>query len=191
MKLRGIGKEVGFNVYYQNGVQVDGKSPYTGEAPVKPNPQPAALEALRVSSMKGTELTVGERSLLVISPAGAGCAAVSSNLAVAALEQVTRYWVIVPKAPCAVTITVTNASGEIASLAPTVKEDVSAPVETDLNANMEVWQEMVRLINEERMANGLSELPVHEALMNAAQDCATHQMRDHSLYEQEVLRDYG
>lgn len=50
---------------------------------------------------------------------------------------------------------------------------------------------MVRLINEERRANGLSELPVHEALMNATQDCAAHQIRDHSLYEWEVLRDYG
>ena len=33
VKLRDIGRAVGFNVYYQNGVQVDSKSPYTGEAP--------------------------------------------------------------------------------------------------------------------------------------------------------------
>ena len=38
---------------------------------------------------------------------------------------------------------------------------------------------------------GLSELPVYEALMNAAQDCAAHQVRDHSPYEWEILRDYG
>lgn len=56
---------------------------------------------------------------------------------------------------------------------------------------MEIRQEMVRLINEERRANGLSELPMHEALMNAAQDCAAHQIRDHSLYEWEILRGYG
>ena len=191
VKLRDIGQVVGFNVYWDNGVQVDSKSPYTGEAPVKPDPKPAAAETLRVSSVKGTELAVGERSLLVISPAGASCAAVSSNPAVATLEQVTGYWAIVPKAPGAVTIAVTNTADETVSLALTVKEDTSAPIEIDLNANMDIRKEMVRMINEERRANGLSELPVHEALMNAAQDCAAHQMRDHSLYEWKVLRDYG
>ncbi len=35
VKLRDIGKAVGFNVYYQNGVQVDSKAPYTGEAPAQ------------------------------------------------------------------------------------------------------------------------------------------------------------
>ena len=33
VKLRDIGQAVGFNVYYQNGVQVDSNTPYTGEAP--------------------------------------------------------------------------------------------------------------------------------------------------------------
>ena len=36
VKLRDIGKAVGFNVYFQGGVQVDSKAPYTGEAPAKP-----------------------------------------------------------------------------------------------------------------------------------------------------------
>ena len=31
VKLRDIGKAVGFNVYFQGGVQVDSKAPYTGE----------------------------------------------------------------------------------------------------------------------------------------------------------------
>ena len=31
VKLRDIGQAVGFNVYYQNGVQVDSDAPYTGE----------------------------------------------------------------------------------------------------------------------------------------------------------------
>jgi uncharacterized protein YkwD len=35
VKLRDIGKEVGFNVYWQDGVQVDTTSPYTGEAPAQ------------------------------------------------------------------------------------------------------------------------------------------------------------
>lgn len=98
---------------------------------------------------------------------------------------------IVPKAPGVVTITVTSVSGETVFPALTVKEDTSVPAEIDLNANMKIRQEMVRMINEERQANGLSELPAHEALMDAAQDCTAHQMRDHSLYEWEVLRDYG
>lgn len=191
VKLWDIGKAVGLNVYYQDGVQVDSKSPYTSEVSAKADPQPAATEVLRVSSLKGTELTVGEQGLLVISPIGAGCAAISSDPAAAALEQVAGYWVIVPKVPGAVTITVTNASGETGSLALTVKEDTSAPIEIDLNANVKIRQEMVQLINEERKANGLSKLPVHEALMNAVQDCAAHQMWVHGSYEWEALRDYG
>jgi uncharacterized protein YkwD len=35
VKLRDIGKEVGFNVYWQDGVQVDSTSDYTGEAPAQ------------------------------------------------------------------------------------------------------------------------------------------------------------
>ena len=36
VKLRDIGEEVGFNVYWQNGVQVDSDSVYTGEPPTTP-----------------------------------------------------------------------------------------------------------------------------------------------------------
>ena len=50
---------------------------------------------------------------------------------------------------------------------------------------------MVRLINQVRRENGAAELKTNEALMNAAQDCASHQLRNHSLYEWQVLRDYG
>ena len=35
VKLRDIGKAVGFNVYWQDGVQIDSSAPYTGEAPVE------------------------------------------------------------------------------------------------------------------------------------------------------------
>ena len=167
VKLRDVGKTVGFNVYWDSGIRVDSKSPYTGEAPVKADLQPTAAETLQVSNVKGTELAVGERNLLVISPTGVGCAAISSDPAAAALEQVAGYWVIVPKVPGAVTITVTSTSGETGVLALTVKEDTSAPIEIDLNCNMEIRQKMVRLINEEQRANGCSELPVHEALMDA------------------------
>ena len=35
VKLRDIGKEVGFNVYWDNGVQIDSDADYTGEKPVQ------------------------------------------------------------------------------------------------------------------------------------------------------------
>ena len=38
VKLRDIGKQVGFNVYWANGVQVDSHAPYTGEAPAEAEP---------------------------------------------------------------------------------------------------------------------------------------------------------
>ena len=38
--------------------------------------------------------------------------------------------------------------------------------------NAEVRQELIRLINQTRKANGVSELPVNEALMKAAQTCS-------------------
>lgn len=38
VKLRDIGKEVGFNVYWQEGVQVDSDEDYTGEPPTTPEP---------------------------------------------------------------------------------------------------------------------------------------------------------
>lgn len=91
VKLRGIGKAVDFNVYYQDGIQVDSSSPYTGETPAKADSQPAVSEAHYISSTKGTELTVGERSLLVIRPNGLDCTAISNNPAVVALDQVAGY----------------------------------------------------------------------------------------------------
>lgn len=50
VKLRDIGKEVGFNVYYQNGVQVDSGAPYTGEAPVNTASQPDSSRTGRLVS---------------------------------------------------------------------------------------------------------------------------------------------
>lgn len=88
VKLRDIGKAVGFNVYYQNGVQVDSKSPYTGEAP-------ATQAAASADTLETTR------------------------------------------------------------------------------------QEMIRLINQVRRENGVGELTVNTALMDAAQDCAQQGFRDH------------
>ncbi len=53
--------------------------------------------------------------------------------------------------------------GVAADLAPSVEED-----NIDLADNLEIRQEIIRLINQTRKANGVLELPVNEALMNAA-----------------------
>lgn len=93
VKLRDIGKAVGFNVYYQNGVQVDSGAPYTGEAPAE------------TSTVPKTDETAG-----------------------------------------------------------TV---------------MDVRQEMIRLINQVRRENGVKELAISAALMDAAQECSSYQYTTH------------
>lgn len=104
VKLRDIGQAVGFNVYFQGGVQVDSKAPYTGEAPAKP------AEAVPEST---DELT-------------------------------------------------------------------------------EVRREMIRLINQVRRENGVGELAVNAALMDAAQDCARQGLRSHDIpYENESALRHG
>lgn len=196
IKLRDIGKEVGFNVYWANGVQVDSSSPYTGEAPPQ-TPPPAAAQAVRVSSYKGDTLNTGDRSGLIIGPSGAAYTVTSSDPAVIAVEKVSGSWVAVAKSAGTATVTARSSSGETGQLTLTVTGGTaggqpSAPESgIDLSANMEVRQEMIHLINQVRRENGVAELEVNEALMNAAQDCAAHQMRNHSLYEWQVLRDYG
>lgn len=100
VKLRDIGQKVGFNVYWQDGVQVDSTSPYTGEPPVA-----------------------------------------------------------------------ASASSEAA--------------QTDLNL---VRQEMIQRINQVRRENGAAELPVNEALMDAAQNCSAQGFRKHDMqYECEIV----
>ncbi|MCI8813269.1 MAG: CAP domain-containing protein [Oscillibacter sp.] len=193
VKLRDIGQEVGFNVYWANGVQVDSTAPYTGEPPA---PVPAQ-KAITVSSYKGNTLKAGDRSGLIIGPSGPVYTVTSSNPAVVAVEQVSANWVAAAKSTGSAIITVSNDAGETGSLSLTVEETISAKEppassgEIDLNANMEIRQEMIRLINEVRRKNGVAELSVNESLMNAAQDCAAHQMRNHSPYEWQVLQDYG
>ena len=192
VKLRDIGKAVGFNVYYQNGVQVDSDTPYTGEAPAKTVSKPATLpaEAFRVSSVKGTELTVGDRTSLLVNPSGTSVTAVSSNPTVISLEQVAGYWVAVAQGSGPAAVTVTSSAGESATLNFTVKADASAPAEINLNANMEMRLEMVQLINQVRKENGLTELPVNESLMNAAQDCSAQCFSEHQPYEALILPKY-
>ena len=69
VKLRDIGKEVGFNVYWQDGVQIDTNSFYTGVAPVQEEELPTIEEIrqemiLRINEVRSEngvpELTVNQ-----------------------------------------------------------------------------------------------------------------------------------
>ena len=153
--------------------------------------------AIRVCSYKGNTLEAGERSLLIIAPAGAEYTASSSSPAVVNVERVLTYWVAVAKAEDTAEITVTGRAGDTESLTLTVgtpkADSASVPSEgIDLTANMELRQEMIRLINEVRRENGAAELEVNEALMNAAQDCSVQMFTDHdSEYECGADKRYG
>ena len=47
VRLRDIGQQVGFNVYWQDGVQIDTDTPYTGEAPVQKADELPTIEEIR------------------------------------------------------------------------------------------------------------------------------------------------
>lgn len=182
VKLRDIGQAVGFNVYFDAGVQVDSTMPYTGEAPARvPD-----TGTIGVSSYKGNTLKAGDRSMLMVSSDGA-CSANSSAPLVADVEMVSGQWVIVAKSPGTATITAVGQAGGTGSLTLTVD-----PADAlDLSANMEIRQEMVRLINQVRRENGRTELPVNEALMNAAQDVSSQCVTEHRPYDHKALIRYG
>lgn len=195
VKLRDIGKAVGFNVYYQNGVQVDSTAPYTGEAPVQVIT--AAESSIRVGSYKGNNLKVGDRSGLIIGPSGKTYTVSSSNPAVIAVENVSGSWVAVAKGPGSADIIAADEADGSGKLTLTVESAVET-VETaasgaiDLTANMDARQEMIRLINQVRRENGAGDLVINEALMNAAQHCAAQRFTTHqSQYECETAMAYG
>ena len=166
-------------------------------------PAQAADPEIRVGSYKGSTLEAGERSGLIIGPAGAEYTASSSNPEVVAVEQVLTFWVAVARAEGTAEITVTNEAGATGSLTLTVSSARAAdgsPKEKsaltqadtlDLSANMDVRLEMVRLINEVRLENGLAELPVDESLMNAAQDVSSQCVTEHRPYDHMALIRYG
>ena len=146
-------------------------------------------EPVRVSSYKGSTLEVGERSGLIIGPSGANYTVTSSNPDTVAVEQVLTFWVAVAKSEGTAEITVSNNSGECGAVTLTVgaAADPAPPVEDDntgLTDNMEIRQEMIRLINQTRKVNGVSELSVNEALMNAAQVCSNQRYTWHHAPEE-------
>ena len=159
----------------------------------------AKTPTIRVSSYKGSTLEVGERSGLIIGPSGTDYTVTSSNPDTVAVEQVLTFWVAVAKAKGSAKITASNSAGECGSVALTVGSADStapeAPASGDsagLTDNMEIRQEMIRLINQTRKANGVPELPVSEALMNAAQACSNRRYTwHHSPEESKAAVDAG
>ena len=156
-------------------------------------------ESIRVSSYKGSTLEMGERSGLIIGPSGADYTVISSAPDVVAVEQVLTFWVAIAKAERSVEITASNSAGEcgsmtltVSSTTPTIPEPLSDGDNTSLTDNLEIRQEMIWLINQTRKANGISELPVNEALMNAAQVCSNrHYTWHHALEEGQAAADAG
>ena len=180
---------------------------------------PIQVATLRVSSYKGDTLSVGDRSMVVISPYGTSVTAVSSNPEVIALEQVGGFYVMVVKSAGTAVVSVTDDAGNTASMTMTIgggtssqpsspapatdsgtEQPTESPVvnsewshnpDADLTANMEIRQEMVRLINQVRQEHGFAELPMDDRLMNATQDVSTRHFKEHTQYEREAVIAYG
>ena len=151
----------------------------------------AEAPAIRVSSYKGSTLEVGERSGIIIGPSGTDYTVTSSNPDTVAVEQVLTFWVAVAKSEGTAEITASNSAGKHGSVTLTVGPEAptapETPVSVDsasLTDNLEIRQEMIRLINQTRKDNGVSELPVSEALMNAAQACSDRRYTWHHAPEE-------
>ena len=151
----------------------------------------APAETIRVGSYKGNSLDVGERSGLIISPSGTEYTVTSSDPDTVAVEQIAGFWVAVAKSEGTAEITAANRAGERGTLTLTVGSAASAD-STGQPENLDVRQELIRLINQTRVANGAAELPVSEALMNAAQACSDRQYTYHHNQEEcEAVTAYG
>ena len=150
----------------------------------------AEAPTIRVSSYKGSTLEMGERSG-IIGPSGADYAVTSSDPDTVAVYQIMTLWVAVAKAEGNAEITASNSAGEcgsmtltIGSAAPAAPEAPASMDSASLTDNLEIRQEMIRLINQTRKANGVSELPVNEALMTAAQACSDRRYTWHHAAEE-------
>ena len=156
-------------------------------------------DPVRVSSYKGSTLEVGERSGLIIGPSGADYTVTSSDPDTIAVEQVLTFWVAIAKAEGSAEIIASNGAGEHESVTLTVGPATPAMPETtasvdsaNLTDNLEIRQEMIRLINQTRKDNGVSELPVNDALMNAAQVCSNRRYTwHHAPEESQAAADAG
>lgn len=214
VKLRDIGQAVGFNVYYDGqSVQMDSDAPYTGAGPVQAATANTTAGGITVGSFRGSTLKVGERSPLTIYPSDSNVPIdniFSSDPAVLKVEYFMNHRTILAQSPGTATVTATTVEGrtgsttitvvpENAGTAPATPSTPTQPVTpavtpngVDLSANMEIRLEMIWLINEVRRENGVAELPVNEALMNAAQDVSSRKYTTHHTREEcETAMAYG
>ena len=167
VKLRDIGSQVGFNVYWSSGVQIDTGNPYTGVAPEN--------AGIRVSSYKGDTLLPGERSGLNISPSSDVKSVVSTRPEVVRVESVSGFWTAIAVAPGSADVIVTDADGHSVSLTLTVHqpEEIASTRNIASQDTDAIRQELIDRINQVRRENGVSELRVNQALMDAAQYCSS------------------
>ena len=167
VKLRDIGSQVGFNVYWSSGVQIDTGNPYTGVAPEN--------AGIRVSSYKGDTLLPGERSGLNISPSSNVKSVVSTCSNVVRVEKVSGFWTAIAVASGSADVIVTDADGHSASLTLTVHqpEEIASTQNIASQDTDAIRQELIDRINQVRRENGVSELSVNQALMDAAQYCSS------------------
>lgn len=144
--------------------------------------------AVRVGSYKGNTLEVGETSGLMIYPNTAGDSVVSSDPDVVRVGNVLGRWTATAQGPGTATITVTAPDGQTGSVTISVESAESAKgdetKDTSAATYSEVRLELIRLINQTRAANGVSELPVNEALMTAAQTCSDRRYTWHHAPEE-------
>lgn len=155
------------------------------------NPESGGVKpAVTISSYKGTELRVGERSGLMISLAGTVHTVVSRDPAVLDVEQVAGNWVAAAKAPGTVTITAVGSNGAKGELTLQVIGDGGTTAgssdgsATAFDSNMEVREEIIRLVNQVRREHGVPYLTVNDALMGAAQECSDRQYTWHHTKEE-------
>ena len=167
VKLRDIGSQVGFNVYWSSGVQIDTGNPYTGVAPEN--------SGIRISSYKGATLFPSERSGLNISPSSNVKSVVSTCPDVVRVENVSGFWTAIAVSPGSADVIVTDADGRSASLTLTVLQpEQSASTQNTTSQDTDtIRQELIGRINQVRRENGASELSVNQALMDAAQYCSS------------------
>ena len=147
--------------------------------------------AVRVNSYKGNTLAVGERSGLMIGPSGTEYTVTSSNPDTVLVEQITAcggpgatggqpHTTPAPPRPGA-RKPHPHRGGRVTPAAPTARASGDSASQTE---EPDVRQELVRLINQTRKANGVAELPVSEALMTAAQTLSDQRYTWHHTKEE-------
>ena len=91
------------------------------------------------------------------------------------MEKVSGFWTAIAVAPGSADVIVTDADGHSASLTLTVHqpEEIASAQNIASQDTDAIRQELIERINQVRRENGVSELSVNQALMDAAQYCSS------------------